>query len=100
MSVRVTRKIKRVLHLLAGHGPATVPDIRDATKISITALWPVLDRLHDHGWIEWRVSDRTYAITGLGTDGLKTAEGPQETPEPAKGPRPRHPYPMAPRRRQ
>lgn len=93
MTIRVTRKIRRVLERLV-KSPATATEISSDTNISFPALYPMLDRLADAGWIT--VGDLAYSITSAGHAGLIAVEPPVKIPEP---PRPKQPYPgrMAPR---
>lgn len=98
MSVRVTRKIRRVLEALAV-GEYTVAGLVGATKISPPHLWPIIDRLHDNGWIEPTGHD-TFKITDIGRAGLKADTEAVETarqdtppaPRPRSVPAPRPPY--------
>ena len=69
MSVRVTRKVRRVLETLS-RGEYTVAGMIAATNISAAHLWPLIDRLYNNGWIESTGHD-TYTITETGRCELK-----------------------------
>ncbi len=71
MSVRVTRKVRRVIDRLA-RGPATVADISDNTNIKFQALWPIIDRLLMDGWIVVK-STQEYVLTECGRAGREQA---------------------------
>lgn len=92
MSVRVTRKVRRVLDLLARQG-ATVREISDGTNISLPTLWPLLDRMADSGWIA--VDGRTYSLTEAGRTARKQAQEDAKRQRVANWPdaRPRGPRP-------
>jgi hypothetical protein len=100
VSLRVTRKIRRVLDHLAAQGPDNASGIALGTSISLPALWPVLDRLADAGWIKV-AGDRQWSVTALGLDEREAAiralqAARDATPPPprplARVPRPRTPY--------
>lgn len=65
MSVRVTRKIRRVLDRLAVQGPGTLHEIAADTNINWPVLQPILFKLEDEEWVT--VSDsHQWKITELG----------------------------------
>jgi hypothetical protein len=93
MSVRVTRKTRRVVDWLS-RGPATIRDISENTNIKFPALWPIMDRLTVAGWIVCK-STQEYVLTEDGRAGRKQAIADekqahvQSWPEPRiRGPRP------------
>lgn len=95
MSVRITRKAKRVLdHLSRGASPAS--EIRNETNINFATLWPILDRLIDEGLVT--VEGRLYSLTSRGRTARREAEEAVETARqappqvPGPRPRPRRPY--------
>ncbi len=68
MSVRVTRRVRRVLESLA-RSDRTVAGLIADTGISPSWLWPVIDRLETNGWIA--EAEDAYQITELGRRELK-----------------------------
>lgn len=96
MSVRVTRKVRRVLDHLAARGPGTLHEVAAATNINWPVLQPILFKLEDEGWVT--VSDgHKWAITPVGRAGRDDAAAsvhrPPEPPRPEVRPRPRGPRP-------
>lgn len=93
MSVRVTRKTRRVIDRLA-KSPATIREISEVTNIKFPALWPIMDRLTIAGWIICK-STQEYVLTEDGRAGRDQAIADEKQahvnpwPEPrVRGPRP------------
>lgn len=84
MSVRVTKKIRRVVDRLAKSN-ATAREISTDTNINFPALWPVIDKLESNGWIT--DTGQTYSLTQTARDGLREADRPSMT-NARPGPRP------------
>lgn len=78
MTVRVTRKVRRVVERL-DKGPATALETSVDTNISLSAAYVILDRLLDAGWVIYR-SDHTHVLTAHGRACLRDLP-------PAHGPR-------------
>jgi hypothetical protein len=101
MSVRVTKKVRRVIDRLAV-SPATPRQISEATNIKFPALWPIIDRLLMEGWIIVK-STQEYVLTEDGRAGLKQVIADEaRVPHPSTVPpvaRPRPPRPPYTQRR-
>lgn len=71
MSVRVTRKIRRVLDTLA-RGEATAKEISERTNINFPGIWDVITKLESEGWV--KDTGETFVITQTGRDGLRAED--------------------------
>ena len=72
MSVRVTKKIRRVIDRLA-RGTATGKQLSEDTNIAFTALWVIVDKLEAEGWIKEN-ADQRYELTQTGRDGIRAED--------------------------
>jgi len=103
VSLRVTRKVRRVLDHLAANGPGCADQISAATGISLPALWPIIDRMSDAGWVGLG-TDRRWSVTATGLDELadavKAVQAAREATPPPPRPLPRVPRPRTPYGRQ
>lgn len=86
MSVRVTKKVRRVVERLS-RGGATVKEISEDTNINFPVLWPVIDKLEANGWI--KDTGQTYELTQFARDGIRAADE-QSMASSRPGPRMRH----------
>jgi hypothetical protein len=87
VSVRVTKKVRRVLDRLA-KSAATAREISTDTNINFPALWPVIDKLESNGWVQ--DTGKAYKITQAARDGIRLADQASMTnskPGPRPGPR-------------
>lgn len=66
MSVRITRKHRRVIDALARESLAIGP-LSAATNISVIHLWPIIDRLEADGWVT--TDGAVWSLTDKGREG-------------------------------
>lgn len=87
MSVRVTRKTRRVIDRLA-ISPATIREISEAVNIKFPALWPIMDRLTVAGWIICKPTQE-YVLTEDGRAGREQAIADEKQTYVTPGPDPK-----------
>lgn len=64
MTVRVTRKVRRVVERL-DKGPATAIVVSGDTNLGLSAVYVILDRLEDSGWLVFS-ADHTWCLSAHG----------------------------------